>query len=298
MPCGARLFLASEQSRVEHRKEFNMALERFGQPLAGVDTGIRSIGNVFAQMPRIQAQAALIGSEANKNRAQAGEAAQHGELFRQLGLKTKDEIAAAQEVAAALQNVQKNPDGSVTIPADSIGRISGIIARTGNPNSTGGGIKNIFSTANAPVEANANRENKIDVARVKPIVLSPNQTAISNTESVPGIDPESGDPTATPGIGSVIATAPPAPQQAAKALPDYTTTTVDDIKNPAYDISSGATNVPPMIKKTNVTQRVSGTVKPPVAAQPAPHPQERQKGQVYATPKGNLRWTGTGWVQP
>jgi hypothetical protein len=30
----------------------------------------------------------------------------------------------------------------------------------------------------------------------------------------------------------------------------------------------------------------------------APPPEKRVKGQVYPTPKGRLRWTGTGWVTP
>lgn len=33
----------------------------------------------------------------------------------------------------------------------------------------------------------------------------------------------------------------------------------------------------------------------PTAIPPAP---ERKKGQVYDTPKGKMKWTGTGWVQP
>jgi hypothetical protein len=31
--------------------------------------------------------------------------------------------------------------------------------------------------------------------------------------------------------------------------------------------------------------------------QSVPPPEQRQRGQVYQTPKGPMRWTGTGWVQ-
>lgn len=240
-----------------------MPLERYGQPTEGMAQGIRSIGAVMAQMPRIKAQAGLVRAQTGRETALAGEANEHGNLYKQLGLKSADELAAAQAVAGEFQNVQKNADGSVTIPADSLGRIAGLLARTGKgANDIGGGIQKLFGTANAPVEQGLNRENRIDVARVKPIVLNPNQTAISNESSVQGVDAETGDPSATPGIGSVIAQAPPAPQMPSKALPDYTTTTIDDIKNPAYDAANGMTNVPPMIKKTNTTSRVSGVVKP------------------------------------
>ena len=33
-------------------------------------------------------------------------------------------------------------------------------------------------------------------------------------------------------------------------------------------------------------------------AEPAPAPEQRQAGKVYNTPKGPLRWTGTGWLAP
>jgi hypothetical protein len=29
-----------------------------------------------------------------------------------------------------------------------------------------------------------------------------------------------------------------------------------------------------------------------------PDPQQRQAGGLYETPKGPLKWTGTGWVKP
>lgn len=34
------------------------------------------------------------------------------------------------------------------------------------------------------------------------------------------------------------------------------------------------------------------------AATSVPPPAQRERGAVYATPKGNLKWTGTGWVKP
>lgn len=240
-----------------------MPLERFGNPSEGVAQGINSLGQVLAQMPRIRAQAGLVRAQTGRETALAGEATEHGNLYKQLGLKSADELAAAQAVAGEFQNVQKNADGSVTIPADSLGRIAGLLARTGKgANDIGGGIQKLFGTANAPVEQGFNRENKIDVARVKPIVLNPNQTAISNEPSVEGVDVETGDPSATQGIGSVIAQAPPAPQMPSKALPDYTTTTIRDERNPAYNIAEGATNVPPVIKMTNTVSRASGAAKP------------------------------------
>lgn len=278
-----------------------MPLQRFENPSEGVAQGINSLGQVLAQMPRIKAQAGLVRAQTGRETALAGEANEHGNLYKQLGLKSADELAAVQAVAGEFQNVQKNADGSVTIPADSLGRIAGLLARTGKgANDIGGGIHKLFGTANAPVEQGLNRENKIDVARVKPIVLNPNQTAISNEPSVGGVDPETGDPSATQGIGSVIAQAPPAPQQPQRPLPDYTTTTIRQDPNKAYGFGDGqSTNVPPTINLTNTTSRVSGAVKPQAAqVQPAPAPQQRQQGQVYQTPKGALKWTGTGWIQP
>jgi len=46
-------------------------------------------------------------------------------------------------------------------------------------------------------------------------------------------------------------------------------------------------------------QRPSAPSSPPrQQAQPAPAAPQRVKGQVYQTPRGPLRWTGTGWVTP
>ncbi len=320
-----------------------MALERYGQPTDGMAEGIRSIGNVFAQLPRIRAQAGLLGAQTAKETAQAGEAAQHGELFRQLGLKSADEMAAAQEVAGALQNLQKNPDGSVTIPADSIGKISSIIARTGNPNSTGGGIKNIFSTANAPVEANANRQNKIDVAQARPLVMKPGESAVSLQPAVQGVDPESGDPVTTGGVGNIVAALPPSLAQSQVNVPqgstlvdratgqpiiqapanltagssrtsaavgtnapavtvtapvpvgaskDYRTESVRDVKNPAYDIANGATNVPSVIKMTNITHRASG----PATAQSQSQPAQNNNGQFDSEQSARAAGHGAGSI--
>ena len=46
-------------------------------------------------------------------------------------------------------------------------------------------------------------------------------------------------------------------------------------------------------------QRPSAPSSPPrQQAQPAPAAPQRVRGQVYQTPRGPLRWTGTGWVTP
>lgn len=43
----------------------------------------------------------------------------------------------------------------------------------------------------------------------------------------------------------------------------------------------------------------TGTTAPAGAAPPAPRdPKQRKATTVYTTPRGELRWTGTGWVQP
>jgi hypothetical protein len=36
----------------------------------------------------------------------------------------------------------------------------------------------------------------------------------------------------------------------------------------------------------------------PAATSAVPPPEKREANKVYPTPKGNLKWTGTGWVQP
>ena len=55
-------------------------------------------------------------------------------------------------------------------------------------------------------------------------------------------------------------------------------------------------------KAKNTYQRlVTGTGEtsaPAAAAAAAPPPANRVKGAVYPTPKGDLRWTGSGWVSP
>ena len=42
--------------------------------------------------------------------------------------------------------------------------------------------------------------------------------------------------------------------------------------------------------KTRAGKGTSKTSMPPVS--------QRKAGQVYPTPKGKMKWTGTGWVQP
>ena len=46
--------------------------------------------------------------------------------------------------------------------------------------------------------------------------------------------------------------------------------------------------------------RASGPITPAAPAQAAPAgvppPQQRTQGRVYETPRGPMKWTGTGWV--
>lgn len=273
-------------------------------PGQGLAQGIGSIGQALAMAPRIRAQGALMRAQTGEAAARGSEASAHADLYKQLGLKSKDEMDAAQSIAEEFKSggVTTNQDGSLTIAPASLGRIAGLLARTGKgANDIGGGVSKLFGTANAPVEANANRVNKIDVARVKPIILNPNQTAVANDGNPTDNNPSASDvdnPQQPTGIGRVLAIAPPGPT---KALPDYTTTTISDIKNPAYDAAQGMTNAPPMIKRTNTVSRVSGAtakVQPTAQPQAAPSLQQRQANQVYYTPKGPMKWTGTGWTQP
>jgi hypothetical protein len=44
------------------------------------------------------------------------------------------------------------------------------------------------------------------------------------------------------------------------------------------------------IEKETTKLKKGKTSMPPVS--------QRKAGQVYPTPKGKMKWTGTGWVQP
>ena len=235
---------------------------------AGIGEGLRSLGQVMAQLPAVRARGALMNAQRGRFDALANEASAHADLFKQQGLKTEDERNAAADIAATFNTpgaITQDSMGNVVISAPAFQRILGNIARTGHgANDTAGGLGKMITTQNAPVQEEANRKNKIAVAEVKPIILNPGQTAVSNNPAdVSATDPDSGDPISP--AARIIASVPK-PETPVKPLPDYTITTIDDIKNPAYDPAQGMTNAPPMIKKTNIVSRVSGKVSPSVVA--------------------------------
>ncbi len=60
----------------------------------------------------------------------------------------------------------------------------------------------------------------------------------------------------------------------------------DALANPQKYLGGGQpTNIP------------AAQVAPQAQPSAIPPPQQREAGKVYSTPKGNLTWTGTGWVQ-
>jgi hypothetical protein len=82
--------------------------------------------------------------------------------------------------------------------------------------------------------------------------------------------------------------------------------------SPTYPIYSNTTNQIAQIQQllgAQLARQQAGTNVAPVVAPPsvAPPPQlldaprdptQRKAGQVYNTPRGPLKWTGTGWIQP
>ncbi len=277
----------------------------------GLAPGIRSLGQAMTQMPAIRARGAELRAQtarqaalANEATARGGEADARTSLLKAQGLKTQQEFDAAQEIADALKQpgaISRDTQGNVTIAAPAFqGMISALAKTAKGANDFGGGMNKLFTTENAPIQEQANRENKVHVAQVKPVILKPGESAYGNQPPTePGTDPETGDPVS--GVASrLIASVPGSP---VKPLPDYTSTTIRQERNPAYNIAQGATNVPPVINMTNTTSRVGRQLAQQPsnnASQPqaAPAPEARQRGQVYQTPKGALKWTGTGWTQP
>lgn len=253
----------------EHNMPLVNRLSNDYDPTQGIAGGIRSIGEVMAQGPRLRAQAALNRAQIGKTVAEGNESVAHGEVYKQLGLKTQQEIQGANEIAQALSQpgaVQQDSMGNVVISGPVFQRVVGSLSKAGHgANDTALGIGNMFKSQNSTVQSGADRQNKIDVARVKPVILNPGQTEVSNASSISGVDAESGDPTATPGIGGVIAQSPPKPISA-QQIPADTETIRQDI-NPAYRDN---TNAPPTISLTNTTRHIRS---PGVVAPQAKIPQ-------------------------
>ncbi len=74
----------------------------------------------------------------------------------------------------------------------------------------------------------------------------------------------------------------------------------DGVYRPAMKKPAWLTNAPPGGGFARVAPAQTATVTQPSPAQipPAPAPEQRQPNAVYQTPRGPLRWTGTGWTTP
>lgn len=76
--------------------------------------------------------------------------------------------------------------------------------------------------------------------------------------------------------------------------------TVENVVKNNLSTRPYAPNIPIEIKKRYAGQKVGmmDQAAPPAAAGSIPAPAARETGKVYDTPKGKLKWTGTGWTQP
>lgn len=101
-------------------------------------------------------------------------------------------------------------------------------------------------------------------------------------------------------------------QQYVKAVEARNADPLNKDKQPPVDFTTWLNNsglggllIPGTSGGATLGNSTAAPQKPPAASTPAtpsgPAPMnaaDRQAGAVYSTPKGNLRWTGTGWVQP
>ena len=250
----------------------------------GFAEGIRNLGEILAQGPAIRARAAYMRQEGARADAQGYEAAAHGNLYQSQANQTDVTTAGLKQIGDLANQglLRTDKEGNLVVDSSLASKlVGGILQQATGASDAGGGLQKALAGMNAPVQADLNRQSKMDVTEA---VDDTKENIAEKTVAERLAAAQAGNQTKLDVADKTIAgrLAAAAVRPPGSGMQPYEQTEVRQIKNPAF--VAGQTNTPPTIDVTNRISRVVGNLAKP-QAQPS---STASAGSPGNQPKSNL----------